>query len=193
MHAMHCLFHYKLPVSREGIVALPTAFNRVSKCSHPGERCSTGASLELLHRCVAGPTHCLPGLCVCALVTRFGKFCGILTLESFASTSLGLAVGSFAPSTDAALAIGPGVMVLFIVVRTLWRFATALPLQLGPLCDAGKLPFDSTRCTALLTALLYDWSVMSVQWLHILHAGCCIRLFDKICHFVACRSLGDTT
>ena len=50
---------------------------------------------------------------------RFGKFCGILTLESFASTSLGLAVGSFAPSTDAALAIGPGVMVLFIVVSAL--------------------------------------------------------------------------
>jgi len=41
----------------------------------------------------------------------------VLTLESFASTSLGLAVGSFAPSTDAALAIGPGIMVLFIVVR----------------------------------------------------------------------------
>ena len=50
-------------------------------------------------------------MCCC----RFAKFCGILTLESFASTSLGLAVGSFAPSTDAALAIGPGVMVLFIV------------------------------------------------------------------------------
>ena len=47
---------------------------------------------------------------------RFAKFCGVLTLESFASTSLGLAVGSFAPSTDAALAIGPGIMVLFIVV-----------------------------------------------------------------------------
>lgn len=48
---------------------------------------------------------------------RFARFCGILTLESFTATSLGLAVGSFAPSTDAALAIGPGIMVLFIVVR----------------------------------------------------------------------------
>ncbi|KAK9828034.1 hypothetical protein WJX81_003580 [Elliptochloris bilobata] len=48
-------------------------------------------------------------------LSRFAKFCGVLTLESFASTSLGLAVGSFAPSTDAALAIGPGIMVLFIV------------------------------------------------------------------------------
>jgi len=48
---------------------------------------------------------------------RFAQFCGVLTLESFASSSLGLAVGSFMPSTDAALAIGPGIMVLFIVVR----------------------------------------------------------------------------
>ncbi|KAK9909937.1 hypothetical protein WJX75_009739 [Coccomyxa subellipsoidea] len=48
-------------------------------------------------------------------LSRFAKFCGILTLESFTATSLGLAVGSFAPSTDAALAIGPGIMVLFIV------------------------------------------------------------------------------
>ncbi|CAL8467764.1 g7302 [Coccomyxa elongata] len=48
-------------------------------------------------------------------MSRFAKFCGILTLESFTATSLGLAVGSFAPSTDAALAIGPGIMVLFIV------------------------------------------------------------------------------
>ena len=68
---------------------------------------------------------------------RFGKFCGILTLESFASTSLGLAVGSFAPSTDAALAIGPGVMVLFIVVSALsciqlWMKQHAPPLFVTP-------------------------------------------------------------
>ena len=34
---------------------------------------------------------------------------GILTLESFASSALGLAVGSIAPSTEAALAMGPAV------------------------------------------------------------------------------------
>jgi len=40
---------------------------------------------------------------------RFAKFLGILTLESFASSALGLAVGSIAPSTEAALAMGPAV------------------------------------------------------------------------------------
>lgn len=42
---------------------------------------------------------------------RFATFLGIVTLEAFASASLGLAVGSVAPSTDAALALGPVVMV----------------------------------------------------------------------------------
>ena len=46
---------------------------------------------------------------------RFASFLGILTLESFTSASLGLAVGSVAPSTEAAVAIGPAVMVVFIV------------------------------------------------------------------------------
>ncbi|CAK0762983.1 hypothetical protein CVIRNUC_003012 [Coccomyxa viridis] len=69
-----------------------------------------GAAFPLLFASIVYPASRLhPKL------SRFAKFCGILTLESFASTSLGLAVGAFAPSTDAALAIGPGVMVLFIV------------------------------------------------------------------------------
>ena len=46
---------------------------------------------------------------------RLAKFLGILTLESFTSSSIGLAVGSVAPSPDAAQAIGPAVMVVFIV------------------------------------------------------------------------------
>lgn len=39
--------------------------------------------------------------------SRFLKYLGILTLESFASGALGLTVGAFAPSTEAASAIGP--------------------------------------------------------------------------------------
>ena len=42
---------------------------------------------------------------------RVLKFLGILTLESFTSSALGLAVGAMAPSTEAASAIGPAVMV----------------------------------------------------------------------------------
>lgn len=51
----------------------------------------------------------------CGLLGRFAKFLGVLTLESFTSTALGLAVGAAAPNTDAAVAIGPAVMVVFIV------------------------------------------------------------------------------
>jgi hypothetical protein len=46
---------------------------------------------------------------------RFLKFLGILTLESFCSSALGLAVGAVAPSTDAAVAIGPAVMLVWII------------------------------------------------------------------------------
>ena len=45
----------------------------------------------------------------------FGRFCAILTLESFTSSSMGLAISAVAPSTEAAVALGPAVMVLFIV------------------------------------------------------------------------------
>ena len=36
-------------------------------------------------------------------------------LESFTSSAVGLAVSSVAPSTEAAVAMGPAIMVLFIV------------------------------------------------------------------------------
>jgi hypothetical protein len=42
---------------------------------------------------------------------RLLKYLSILTLESFTSSALGLAVGAMAPSTEAASAIGPAVMV----------------------------------------------------------------------------------
>ena len=48
-------------------------------------------------------------------VSCFARFLGILSIESFTSSALGLTVGSFAPSTEAAAAIGPAVMVVFIV------------------------------------------------------------------------------
>ncbi|CEF97435.1 ABC-2 type transporter [Ostreococcus tauri] len=46
---------------------------------------------------------------------HFARFCTILTVESFSSSALGLAISSIAPSTEAAVAMGPAVMVLFIV------------------------------------------------------------------------------
>ena len=46
---------------------------------------------------------------------KFVNFLKVLTVESIAAASIGMAVGSFAPSTEAAVAIAPSVMVIFIV------------------------------------------------------------------------------
>ncbi|KAJ6324373.1 hypothetical protein OIU76_011636 [Salix suchowensis] len=47
--------------------------------------------------------------------SRFGKFCGIVTAESFAASALGLTVGAMVPTTEAAMAVGPSLMTVFIV------------------------------------------------------------------------------
>ena len=65
-----------------------------------------GALFPLLFGLVAYP--------LCGLNPRPSRlltYLGVLTLESFASSALGLAVGAMAPSTEAASAIGPAVMV----------------------------------------------------------------------------------
>ena len=56
----------------------------------------------------------------------------ILTVESFASTALGMAVGSLAPSVEAAIAIAPSVMVIFIVFGGLYVVNTPSYLQWVP-------------------------------------------------------------
>ncbi|KAG8382796.1 hypothetical protein BUALT_Bualt05G0114500 [Buddleja alternifolia] len=48
-------------------------------------------------------------------ISRFGKFCGIVTTESFAASAMGLTVGAIVPTTEAALALGPSLMTVFIV------------------------------------------------------------------------------
>ena len=58
---------------------------------------------------------------------RFAKFLATLTLESFSSTALGLAVGAAAPTADAALALGPAVMVVFIVFGGVYVNAASVP------------------------------------------------------------------
>eukprot|EP00270_Netrium_digitus_P009741 TRINITY_DN2981_c0_g1_i1.p1 TRINITY_DN2981_c0_g1~~TRINITY_DN2981_c0_g1_i1.p1 ORF type:complete len:753 (-),score=269.12 TRINITY_DN2981_c0_g1_i1:256-2514(-) len=46
---------------------------------------------------------------------RFGQFLGLLTMESFTAAAMGLTVGCIAPSTEAAMALGPSIMTVFIV------------------------------------------------------------------------------
>ncbi|VAH70970.1 unnamed protein product [Triticum turgidum subsp. durum] len=48
-------------------------------------------------------------------ISRFAKFCGIVTVESFAASAMGLTVGAIAPTTEAAMALGPSLMTVFIV------------------------------------------------------------------------------
>ncbi|KAG9450127.1 hypothetical protein H6P81_010092 [Aristolochia fimbriata] len=48
-------------------------------------------------------------------ISRFGKFCGIVTVESFAASAMGLTVGAMAPTTEAAMALGPSLMTVFLV------------------------------------------------------------------------------
>ncbi|XP_004238860.1 ABC transporter G family member 7 isoform X2 [Solanum lycopersicum] len=48
-------------------------------------------------------------------ISRFGKFCAIVTVESFAASAMGLTVGAMVPTTEAALALGPSLMTVFIV------------------------------------------------------------------------------
>ncbi|KAL5722101.1 ABC transporter G member 7 [Ranunculus cassubicifolius] len=49
------------------------------------------------------------------ILSRFGKFCGIVTVESFAASAMGLTVGAMVPTTEAAMALGPSLMTVFIV------------------------------------------------------------------------------
>ncbi len=51
---------------------------------------------------------------------RLLKFLSILTIESFASSSLGMLVGSYASNVDSAIATAPAVMVIFIVFGGLY-------------------------------------------------------------------------
>jgi len=59
----------------------------------------------------------------------FARFMGMLTLESFSSQALGLAVGAAAPSTEAALAAGPAVILVSIVFGGL--FVQSVPKGLA--------------------------------------------------------------
>mmetsp|Transcript_19242 Transcript_19242/g.58081 ORF Transcript_19242/g.58081 Transcript_19242/m.58081 type:complete len:689 (-) Transcript_19242:421-2487(-) len=73
--------------------------------------------------------------------SRFAKFLGILTLESFTSSALGLAVGSIAPSTEAALAMGPAIMVIFIVFGGVYVNADNVPKALKWLPNISMIKY----------------------------------------------------
>ncbi|KAG8503575.1 hypothetical protein CXB51_001544 [Gossypium anomalum] len=60
--------------------------------------------------------------------SRFGKFSGIVTVESFAASAMGLTVGSMVPTTEAAMALGPSLMTVFIVFGGYYVTADNTPI-----------------------------------------------------------------
>ncbi|GJP35127.1 hypothetical protein CLOM_g19643 [Closterium sp. NIES-68] len=58
---------------------------------------------------------CYPMTGLHRTVPRFLKFLGATTVESFTSSAMGLTVGCIAPTTEAAMALGPSIMTVFIV------------------------------------------------------------------------------
>lgn len=46
---------------------------------------------------------------------RMAKFLGVLTIEAFAASALGMVIGAIAKDEDAALALGPALMTVFIL------------------------------------------------------------------------------
>ena len=77
-------------------------------------------------------------------MSRFARFIGIITAESFSAQALGLAVGAAAPSTEAALAIGPAVILVSIVFGGLFVNASNVPrpLRLLPKTSLIKHTFE---------------------------------------------------
>lgn len=88
---------------------------------------------------------------------RFLRFMGLLTLESFVSSSLGLAVGAVAPSTEAALAMGPAVILIFVVFGGYYVNDKSVPraLQWIPRTSFIKHGF-SGLCANELRGLTFD-------------------------------------
>ncbi|PKA49257.1 ABC transporter G family member 7 [Apostasia shenzhenica] len=69
-----------------------------------------GAAFPLMFGTILYPmAHLHPSL------SRFTKFCGIITMEAFAASAMGLTVGAMVSTTEAAMAVGPSLMTVFIV------------------------------------------------------------------------------
>lgn len=72
-------------------------------------------------------------------------FAGSNILETLSSTGLGMAVGAAAPSTDAALVLGPAIMLVFVVFGGLYTNQGDVPrwLRWVPNTSAIKAGYDT--------------------------------------------------
>ena len=85
----------------------------------------TGASFPLLFCSLLYPTAGLNGA-----PKRFARFLGITTLTSLVAGSMGLTIGAAAPNAEAAVAIGPSLMVVFIILGGFYSSASTVPKAL---------------------------------------------------------------
>lgn len=76
---------------------------------------------------------------------KFAVFAGSNVLETLSTTGLGMAVGAAAPSTDAALVIGPAIMLIFVVFGGLYTNQGDVPqwLRWVPNASAIKAGYDT--------------------------------------------------
>jgi hypothetical protein len=59
--------------------------------------------------------------------TKFAAFCLSNVLETLSASAMGMAIGSVAPSTEAALVLGPAVMLIFVVFGGLYTNQDDVP------------------------------------------------------------------
>jgi len=79
---------------------------------------------------------------------RRGHLLGTLALQGLAASSLGLCISALAPSTEAALALGPCAMVLSIMLGDSSGAFAEVPASLRPLSDLSivKWGFEGALC-----------------------------------------------
>ncbi|KAL4432817.1 hypothetical protein ABPG77_008143 [Micractinium sp. CCAP 211/92] len=105
--------------SRSGYGVLPYLLSKLAA------ELPVGALFPALFACLVYPATGLN-----PTPRRFASFLGLLTLEAMSAQALGLAVGAAAPSTEAALAIGPAVILVSIVFGGLFVNESNVPAPL---------------------------------------------------------------
>jgi ABC-type multidrug transport system permease subunit len=93
----------------------------------------------------------LPSVC------RFARFLGILTLESFTAAALGLSVGAAAPNADAAVAIGPAVMLVWIIFGGYYCNSENIPRWAIKAIQRGSAAAAAAPCYCVQLFLLLPW------------------------------------
>ncbi|OAY47212.1 ABC transporter G family member 7 isoform X2 [Manihot esculenta] len=90
-------------------------------------------------------------------LSRFAKFCGIVTAESFAASAMGLTVGAIAPTTEAAMALGPSLMTVFIVFGGYYVNADNTPIIFRWIPDVSLIRWAfQGLCINEFTGLKFD-------------------------------------